>query len=353
MSSRIAAIKPLGQKIWLDNISREFLASGDLQKMITEDGIAGVTSNPAIFYKAISTDNRYQEQLVELKKTNLTPLQRYEQMAVVDIRQACGIMRPIYDSSNGEDGYVSLEVSPDLCYEIDGTVKSALELWNAVNCPNLMIKVPATKEGIAAFEQLITLGINVNITLLFSLSQVNSVWDVYISALEKRAAQDLPVTNIKAVASFFLSRVDSAVDDKLPTELQGKTAINLARQAYVDYQKIFNGARFAAPKEKGAKGQYLLWASTGTKNKNYSDVLYIEELIGDETINTVPDATLDAFRDHGVAESRLTNGIQNAATILAQVEANGINLEELGEKLQKDGLQSFIEAFDKLIELVK
>lgn len=353
MSSRIAAIKPLGQKIWLDNISREFLASGDLQKMITEDGIAGVTSNPAIFYKAISTDNRYQEQLVELKKTNLTPLQRYEQMAVVDIRQACGIMRPIYDSSNGEDGYVSLEVSPDLCYEIDGTVKSALELWNAVNCPNLMIKVPATKEGIAAFEQLITLGINVNITLLFSLSQVNSVWDAYISALEKRAAQDLPVTNIKAVASFFLSRVDSAVDDKLPTELQGKTAINLARQAYVDYQKIFNGARFAALKEKGAKGQYLLWASTGTKNKNYSDVLYIEELIGDETINTVPDATLDAFRDHGVAESRLTNGIQNAVTILAQVEANGINLEELGEKLQKDGLQSFIEAFDKLIELVK
>ena len=232
MSSRIAAIKPLGQKIWLDNISREFLASGDLQKMITEDGIAGVTSNPAIFYKAISTDNRYQEQLVELKKTNLTPLQRYEQMAVVDIRQACGIMRPIYDSSNGEDGYVSLEVSPDLCYEIDGTVKSALELWNAVNCPNLMIKVPATKEGIAAFEQLITLGINVNITLLFSLSQVNSVWDVYISALEKRAAQDLPVTNIKAVASFFLSRVDSAVDDILPTELQGKTAINLARHAY-------------------------------------------------------------------------------------------------------------------------
>ena len=353
MTSRIAAIKPFGQKIWLDNISREFLGSGELQKMIKDDGIAGVTSNPAIFYKAISTDNRYQEQLVELKKTSLTPLQRYEAMAVVDIKQACEITLPIYKSSNTEDGYISLEVSPDLCFEVEGTIKSALELWNAVDYPNLMIKVPATKEGIVAFEQLITLGLNVNITLLFNLAQVNAVWDAYISALEKRVAQDLPVDKIKAVASFFLSRIDSAIDDKLPTALQGKTAINLSKQAYVDYLNIFEGPRFAQLKAKGAKGQYLLWASTGTKNKNYSDVLYIEELIGRDTINTVPDATLDLFRDHGVAENRLTNGIQNAATILAQVEANGINLHDLGEKLQQDGLKSFVEAFDKLIELVK
>lgn len=353
MSSRIAAIKQYGQKIWLDNISREFLASGDLEKMMQDDGIAGVTSNPAIFYKAISTDKRYQEQLIELKKETLTPLQRYERMAVVDIKQACKIMAPLYKSSNTEDGYISLEVSPDLCHDAAGSVKSALELWNAVNEPNLLIKIPATPAGVQAFEQLVALGLNVNITLLFNLAQVNAIWDAYLRGLETRVAQNLPIDKIKTVASFFLSRVDSAVDEKLPAELQGKTAISLSRQAYLDYQNIFHGERFASLKAKGAKSQYLLWASTGVKNKNYSDVMYIEELIGEETINTVPDATLDAFRDHGVAASRLTNGIQDAKNILKHVESHGINLHELGEKLQKDGLQQFVEAFDKLLDLVK
>lgn len=353
MLSRIAEIKKYGQKIWLDNISREFLASGDLQRMIAEDGVAGVTSNPAIFFKAISTDSRYQEQLAELKKEDLTPLQRYERMAVVDIKQACQIMAGVYADSNGEDGYVSLEVSPDLCHDAEGTVKSALELWSAVNEPNLMIKVPATAAGVVAFEQLVERGLNVNITLLFNLAQVNAIWDAYIRGLEARAAQGLPVDKIKTVASFFLSRVDSAVDAKLPTELQGKTAIALSRCAYLDYLKIFHGERFADLKAKGAKPQYLLWASTGTKNKAYSDVLYIEELIGKETINTVPDATLDCFRDHGVAAERLTNGIEDAPKTLEQVEAAGINVHDLGEQLQKDGLQQFVDAFDKLLELVK
>lgn len=353
MSSRISKIQEFGQKIWLDNISREFLASGNLEMMIEEDKIAGVTSNPAIFYKAISTDKRYQEQLVELKKEILTPLQRYEKLAIVDIKQACQIMSNLYNKSSKEDGYVSLEVSPDLCHDIEGTVKSALELWNAVNEPNLMIKVPATKAGITAFEQLVTLGLNVNITLLFNLQQVNAIWDAYIRGLNARLSNDLPIDNIKTVASFFLSRIDSAVDAKLPAELQGKTAISLARQAYVDYTNIFHGERFQRLKEKGAKPQYLLWASTGTKNKNYSDVLYIEELIGKETINTVPDATLDCFRDHGVAASRLTNGIHDVSKILSQIESHGINLHELGEQLQTDGLQQFIDAFDKLLELVK
>jgi transaldolase len=216
-----------------------------------------------------------------------------------------------------------------------------------------LIKIPATPAGVEAFEQLVALGLNVNITLLFNLAQVNAIWDAYIRGLETRAAQNLPIDKIKTVASFFLSRVDSAVDEQLPAELQGKTAISLSRQAYLDYQNIFHGERFAALKAKGAKSQYLLWASTGVKNKNYSDVMYIEELIGDETINTVPDATLDAFRDHGVAANRLTNGIQDAAAILAKVETHGINLHELGEKLQKDGLQQFVEAFDKLLDLVK
>lgn len=353
MTSKIATVSQYGQKIWVDNISREFLNSGALAKMIKEDQIAGVTSNPAIFFKAISSDSRYQEQLTQLKTQNLTALERYEQMAISDIREACQIMLALYQSSNKEDGYVSLEVSPHLAHDKEGTIKSALELWNAVGQPNLMIKVPATKEGIAAFEELVILGLNVNITLLFSLSQVNAVWDAYIAGLEKRSDKGLPVSGIKTVASFFLSRIDSAIDDKLPTSLQGKTAINLSKQAYLDYQKIFHGERFKKLKEKGAFSQYLLWASTGTKNKAYSDVLYVEELIGPETINTVPDATLDAFRDHGVAAERLTKNIENADKILKEVEANGINLEGLGNKLQIDGLKLFNDAFDQLLELVK
>ncbi|AUR52966.1 transaldolase [Aquella oligotrophica] len=353
MTSKIATVSQYGQKIWVDNISREFLNSGALAKMVKEDQIAGVTSNPAIFFKAISSDLRYQEQLTQLKTQNLTPLERYEQMAISDIREACQIMSALYQSSDKEDGYVSLEVSPHLAHNKEGTVKSALELWNAVGKPNLMIKVPATKEGIAAFEELVTLGINVNITLLFSLSQVNAVWDAYITGLEKRSSKGLPVSGIKTVASFFLSRVDSAIDDKLPTNLQGKTAINLAKQAYLDYLAIFHGERFKKLKSQGAFSQYLLWASTGTKNKAYSDVLYVEELIGPETINTVPDATLDAFRDHGVAAERLTNDIEKADKVLKEVEATGINLEELGNKLQIDGLKLFDDAFDQLLELVK
>lgn len=353
MASRIAQIKQYGQKIWLDNISREFLASGNLEHMMQNDGIAGLTSNPAIFYKAISTDNRYQEQLKELKTHELTPLQRYEAMAIVDIKQACQIMSQLYKSSNKEDGYVSLEVSPDLCHDAEGTVKSALELWNAVNEPNLMIKVPATNAGVIAFEQLVTLGLNVNITLIFNISQTEAIWNSYIKGLENRVNKNLPVDGIKTVASFFLSRIDSAIDDKLPNKLQGLAAVSLAKHAYQKYQELFHGNKFAKLKALGATPQYLLWASTGTKNKNYSDVLYIEELIGNETINTVPDATLDCFRDHGVASNKLSSNISQVNDNLLEIKEAGIDLEEIGNKLQQDGLKQFTEAFDKLLELVK
>ncbi len=353
MSSKIAAIKQHGQKIWLDNISREFLASGSLNKMIKEDGIAGLTSNPAIFFKAISADKEYHKQLEELKKSGLSPLERYERIVVEDIIEACKIMLPLYQETNGEDGYVSLEVSPELCHDADGTITNALTLWNTISYPNLMIKVPATKAGVKAFEELVIKGVNVNITLLFSLAQVNAIWDAYLRGLTYRINHNLPIDKIKTVASFFISRVDSAVDNLLPSHLQGKTAINLAKAAYLDYQGIFHGEKFRQLKAKGAKPQYLLWASTGTKNKNYSDVLYIEELIGQETINTAPDATLDAFRDHGIAEPRLTNNLESAPQLLNEVEAHGINLSELGEKLQNDGLKLFNEAFSQLLDLVK
>ncbi|MDD3266974.1 MAG: transaldolase [Burkholderiales bacterium] len=353
MNNRISQIKQYGQKIWLDNISREFLASGNLQNMMLKDGIAGVTSNPAIFYKAISTDSRYQDQLTELKTQDLTPLQRYEAMAIVDIKNACKIMAELYHSSNKEDGYVSLEVSPDLCHDADGTIKSALELWEAVNEPNLMIKVPATKAGVIAFEQLVTLGLNVNITLLFNIKQTEEIWNAYLQGLENRVNNGLPVTGIKTVASFFLSRIDNAVDEKLPNELQGKAAISIAKHAYQKYQEIFHGDKFKKYKQLGAIPQYLLWASTGTKNKNYSDVLYIEELIGKETINTVPDATLDCFRDHGIAKDALSHNQVDPANTIKQIKDAGVDLEEVGEKLQQDGLQQFVDAFDKLLELVK
>lgn len=353
MTNNVAAIKQFGQKIWLDNISRKFLVSGDLTKLIQEDGICGLTSNPAIFYKAISSDPQYQDQLKQLKNSGLNLLKRYEKIVIEDIKEACRIMLPLYQNSNAEDGYVSLEVAPDLAHDAKGTVKNALELWEGVNSPNLMIKVPATAAGVSAFEELIIKGINVNITLLFSLSQVNAIWDAYIRGLTYRINHNLAVDKIKAVASFFISRIDTAVDDQLPIHLQGKTAINLARQAYLNYQKIFQQKGFSQLRAAGAKGQYLLWASTGTKNKNYSDVLYVEQLIGAETINTIPDATLDAFRDHGCAKNNLIKDIQNSGTILKEITECGINLDKLGEKLQEDGLALFSEAFTKLLDLVR
>lgn len=349
--SRIAAIKDYGQKIWLDYLSRELLASGQLQQLIQDDGIAGITSNPVIFLKALSTDPRYQEQLIALKNSSLTPIQRYEQIALSDIKSACTIFTDLYQATQGEDGYVSLEVAPNLCHDAAATIASAVELWRQVNAPNLMLKVPATAAGVIAFERLIELGINVNITLLFSLPQVTAIWEAYLRALNTRLSQNLPINNLKAVASFFLSRVDAKVDPLLPAELQGQTALSLARQAYLNYQQIFHTPRFSHYKAHGAKPQYLLWASTGTKNPHYSDVLYLEQLITAETINTAPEATLAAFRDHGqIAQQQSPN---NAASILAQVEQHGINLAELGQQLQQEGLELFEQAFTQLLELVK
>ena len=353
LMSKITEIKQFGQKIWLDNISRELLQSGHLTKLIHEDGIAGITSNPSIFYKAISNDKLYAKDLQQVKNSHLNPESRYEELIIPDIRQACDIMLPIYNNSNKEDGYVSLELAPYLAHDVDGTVINAKRLWNLVDKPNLMIKVPATKAGIKALEIIIAAGINVNITLLFSLEQVESTWDSYIKGLTQRLVTGLPVTNIKAVASFFLSRIDSAVDNQLPENLQGLTAINLSKHAYLRYQEIFHGTQFAKLKASGAKGQYLLWASTGTKNPKYSDVLYVEQLIGNETINTVPDTTLNAFRDHGIAASRLTIDINNSANILNQITSSGVDLKKLGENLQQDGLKLFEDSFTQLLELVK
>ncbi|HLX53211.1 MAG TPA: transaldolase [Aquella sp.] len=352
MTNKIQAIKQFGQKIWIDNLSRELINSGKLAKLINEDGIAGVTSNPTIFYKAISSDKYYQEDLAKVKQSNLSPEARYEHLVIPDIQAACDILLPLYTSSKYEDGYVSFEVSPHLCHDKQGTIDNARRLWQEINRPNLMIKVPATKEGIEALTQLIFDGINVNITLLFSLRQVINTWNAYINGLKKRYNRNLPVDTIKSVASFFLSRVDTAIDDKLPEDLQGTAAIDLAKMAYLAYSELFSSETFGILKRYGAKEQYLLWASTGTKNPKYSDVLYVEKLIGNPTINTVPDATLNAFRDHGIAKNSLTENIEQAPVNLEKIQQY-INMDDLGEQLQKDGLKLFEDSFDQLMELVR
>lgn len=352
MENRIAKIKDFGQKIWIDNISRELIRSHELEKLVNEDGIAGVTSNPTIFHKAISQDKYYQDDLTQVKSSQLSPEERYEHLVIPDIQAACDLLLPLYISSEYEDGYVSFEVSPLLANNARATVENAKRLWQQIHRPNLMIKIPATPNGIMALEQLIFEGINVNITLLFTLNQVIATWKAYIKGLRRRYNSNLPLNTIKAVASFFLSRIDSAVDDKLPENLRGLTAINVAKMAYLAYTETFSSELFGQLKKAGAKEQYLLWASTGTKNPKYSDVMYVEELIGKQTINTVPDNTLNAFRSHGEAKSSLTHNINQAPVIITEIQ-QFVNLDDVGEKLQLDGLSSFTDSFNSLLELVK
>lgn len=350
--SKLVDIKQFGQKIWLDNVSRELLNSGKLNKLIVNDGIAGVTSNPTIFHKAISNESSYQIDLAKLKTSNLSLEERYEALVIPDIQQACDLMSDLYNSSNYVDGYVSFEVSPLLANDVKGTISNAKRLWDKIDRHNAMIKIPATQAGIKAFQELTALGINVNITLIFSLKQVFNVWEAYINGLQDRLNKGLAVKNIKAVASFFLSRIDTEVDTKVPVIFKGKTAINLCKEAYRAYKEIFDGIIFGDLKAAGATPQFLLFASTGTKNPDYSDVMYVEELIAPETINTVPTSTLDAFREHGHVALSLTKNIDKAREFLEEINRY-VNLAEVGEQLQNDGLKLFEASFNDLIELMK
>lgn len=352
MVSRLYAIRDHGQRIWLDNLSRELLASGQLAEWLRADGIAGVTSNPAIFHKAISQDVRYRNDVAALRQTDLSPEARYEALVLPDIRQACDLLRASYDATHGEDGYVSLEVSPFLAHDEAGTLAAARRLWLEVGRPNVMIKIPATPAGIAALRILTEEGININVTLLFSARQVEAVWDAYLAGLAAREADERPVHGIKAVASFFLSRIDTLLDPKLPSALQGQTAIALAKTVYQRYRERFHGAEFAPLRAVGARPQYLLWASTGTKNPAYSDVLYVENLIGAETVNTVPDATLAAFRAHGEVCASIERGLSAAQAQLHAVAQVGVEMEQVGEQLQQQGLALFDDAYRALLDLL-
>jgi transaldolase / glucose-6-phosphate isomerase len=357
-----------GQSPWLDFIRRNILLNGDLKKMIADDGLRGMTSNPAIFEKAITGSDDYNDLLnaPEAKKLNAKGL--YEQIAIRDVQTSADIFRSVYDETKGRDGFVSLEVSPTLANDTQGTLEEARRLWKAVNRPNLMVKVPATREGIPAIRQLLEEGININITLLFAQSAYEQVAEAYISALEARAAKGQEVSKIASVASFFVSRIDTLIDGqidaKLKTEtdgkkkelltsVQGKVAIANARRTYAKYQELVGGARWKALESKGAHTQRLLWASTSTKNKNYRDVLYVEELIGADTVDTIPPATFDAFREHGKLRNSLTENVAGANKTMADLEAAGISMKELTDKLIADGVKLFADAFTTLLAAVE
>lgn len=352
-------LNALGQSIWLDNLSRDLTEGGGLRRYIDDFGISGVTSNPSIFFKAFSDSQRYQTDLKRLRENDPDPESRYEALVVPDIQAACDAFLPIYEASAGNDGYVSLEVSPRLADNSASTLEHARRLAKRVARPNLMVKVPGTPAGAAAFEQLIAEGINVNVTLLFSLHQTVEIFNAYIRGLRARHANGGDVRHVKAVASLFLSRVDSLVDTRLDaiggdeaTRLRGKSAVAMARLAYQRYRELFHGTPFADLMALGARPQYLLWASTGTKNPQYSDLLYVENLIGPETINTLPDATLAALRDHGKVEATLERDVDLAEAHFLNLKRVGVDMRLIGEQLQKEGLELFEQSFGKIIEWV-
>lgn len=341
----LSDVKALGQQIWLDNLSRSLVRSGELAKML-EQGVCGVTSNPAIFQKAFAGDPLYADEVAALKQQDLTPKQRYETLAIADVQAACDVCLKEFEQSGGKTGFVSLEVAPDLSHDAAGTVAEAKRLHAAIQRRNVMIKVPATDEGLAALTELVAEGISVNLTLLFSRKQTMKAYDAYVAGIRRRVDQGLPVNHIQVVASFFISRIDSALDPTLPEHLQGKVAIALAKAAYRDWTQYFATDAFRA---LGANAVQLLWASTGVKNPAYPDTLYVDSLIGAHTVNTVPDATLRAFIDHGSAKPTLADNTDTALAQLAEVEKLGIDVEALALRLQDDGLKQFEDAFAKLL----
>lgn len=346
--SILLSVQELGQQIWLDNLSRSLVQSGELAQFL-QKGVSGVTSNPAIFQKAFSGDELYLPEIETLKKQGLGAKEIYETLAIADVQAACDVMRPEYDRTQGKTGFVSLEVSPELSRDAAGTIDEAKRLHAAINRPNVMIKVPATNEGLAALSELVAAGISVNLTLLFSRAQTVKAYEAYVAGLQKRLDGKQDISAIQVVASFFISRVDGALDATLPEHLQGKIAIALAKAAYHDWQQFFATPEFAALAEQGANKVSLLWASTGVKNPAYPDTLYVDSLIGAHTVNTVPDATLKAFMAHGTAASTLTVDAEQALAHIAEAEKLGIGFETLATRLQDDGLKQFEEAFEKLL----
>src|SRR5436305_7048850 len=368
MSNHLVEVMKAGQSIWYDNIRRAMLETGDLAKKIEEDDLRGVTSNPTIFEKAITGSTDYDEQMRALVQKGASVNEIYEGLVFDDIGRAADILRPVYDKTDGLDGYISLEVNPGLAYNTQRTIDEAEQLFKHLNRPNVMIKIPAAQEGLPAIEESIYRGININITMIFSIENYEQVAEAFIKGLGRRAAEAKSVDHIASVASFFVSRVDTAIDADLeyrarhagtPEEkqmlegLMGRAAIANAKLAYEKFKEIFHGQRFAALKAKGAQVQRCLWASTGTKNPKYSDVLYVDNLIGPETVNTIPPQTYTAFRDHGTVAPTLEADLDGAQAVIDKLTEIGISLKEVTEKLQRDGLTAFVGSFDTLTESIE
>ncbi len=358
-----------GQSVWLDYIRRDLLTSGELKRLIEEDGLRGMTSNPSIFEKAIAGSDLYAQTLAELeKRKDLDAKGRYEELAIKDIQDAADFLKPVYQQTKKRDGYVSLEVSPNLAHKTQETLDEARRLWKRVGRENLMVKVPGTPEGIPAFQQLISEGVNINVTLLFAFDVYVRVAEAYVAGLEAFAKSGGDVSRIASVASFFISRIDTLVDGEIDAKLKtaanpadqtllrslhGKVAIANGKLTYQRYKQIFSGPRWDALASRGAQTQRVLWASTSTKNPAYSDVYYVEELIGPDTVDTIPPATFDAFRDHGKPRASLEENVQGAQETMQGLEKAGISMKAATDKLTVAGVKQFSDDFDKLLDAVK
>ena len=361
--NRLLQLHDVGQSIWLDSIDRRMLHDGELDRRIRDDALTGMTSNPTIFQKALSSSNAYDEQITEAEDKGLTSWELFELLETTDVRDACDHFAGVYSSTRGGDGYVSIEVSPGVSHSADASVEEARRLWKTVDRPNLMVKIPGTPEGAVAVRRLIAEGINVNITLLFAIEAHERVIDAYIAGLEDRVKAGKPIDGLHSVASFFVSRVDTEVDKRLDAliakadapekerlkMLKGRAAIANAKLAYRLFRQKFAGPRWEALAKRGARLQRPLWASTSTKNPEYRDVMYVEELIGPDTVDTMPPATIDAFREHGVVDKTVDKKVAAAEGLLKEVEAVGISIKDVTAKLLVDGIASFQKSFDELI----
>jgi transaldolase len=361
--NRLQELHDVGQSIWLDSIDRRILHDGELDRRIREDALTGMTSNPTIFQKALASSNAYDDQIISAEEDGLTSWELFELLETTDVRDACDSFAGVYSSTRGADGYVSIEISPGVSHNADAAVEEARRLWKTVDRPNVMVKVPGTVEGAVAVRRLIAEGINVNITLLFAIEAHDRVIEAYMAGLEDRVKARQPIDGLASVASFFVSRVDTEIDKRLdamiakaqPAEkerlqlLKGRAAIANAKLAYRLFRQKFSGPRWEALAKQGARVQRPLWASTSTKNPAYRDVMYVEELIGPDTVDTMPPATIEAFADHGVVEKTVDKRVAVAEGLLKEIEAAGISVREVTEKLLVDGIASFQKSFDELI----
>lgn len=356
-TNKVKQIHSFGQSIWLDFIDRAIISSGKLKSLIDVDGVRGVTSNPAIFEKAITSSSDYDNDIRTLADGDKTNEEIFFGLAVTDIQNATKLFEGVYDESKGEDGYVSLEVSPFLALDAEGTAKQAEELWKKVGRKNVMIKIPGTKPGLQAIRESIGKGININVTLLFGLPRYEEVTEAYISGLEDHLAAGHKIGHISSVASFFLSRIDVLVDPMLDEkglgELKGEVAIASAKKAYEIYKRVFSGPRWEKLAAQGAKPQRLLWASTSSKNPAFKDTKYVEALIGADTVDTVPLETIEAFRDHGIAANTLEQGLDTATAILDKLKAAGIDIDAITQQLEDEGIEKFNKPFEKLLQAIE